>query len=242
MYNKTLLNVVQDSLESMDSDNVSSIYDTEEAEQIANIAKQTYEYMHSVYDWPYQKKLYSLQGLNDTDFPTYLRIPQEVSEVLWVKYRGEPIGYISPEKFIEVSDSRRQAYDNGDTRIEKVDSLEGISLYIRNDRDPDCYTSFDNKHLITLSYDSTKDTTLHENNTSAHCVITPSLVIADNTVPFLPDNMFPHFQAEVNKAAHLYLRQQASPVDMERSLVGRSKMKKKSDRINQQKVKGFGRK
>lgn len=242
MYKKTLLSIVQDALESMDSDAISSIYDTREAEQAANIAKQTYEFMHTTYDWPYQNKFTSLEGLSDSNYPTYLKIPDDISELKWVKYRGVELMWISPEEFVTISDARRQAFLAGDSRIEEVLTLEGIKIYIRNDQDPKYYTSFDNRHLVALSYDFSQEATLQEANTSAYCVAAATFIISDTAVPFLPDNMFPTFQAEVNKAVHLYLRQQASPVDMQRSLVSRSKMKTKSDKVNKYKRKGFGRK
>lgn len=242
---KTLLQLVQDALVDIEGDPVSTLTGddtTEEAELIAEYAKQTYEFMHADYDWPYIKELNTLEGLSDSDFPTYLRLPTDVNELMWFKYDGKKLTYLDPEEFMDISISRKTAFDNGDTSIEKKATLNGVDLYVKNDVAPTYYTSFNNEHLVCDSYDNTEDTTLQQSKTMAMVVKTPVFTISDTFVPDIPDNMIPFFQAELNRVAQTKLRQTTDPVSERRALKGNSKMKTKSDRINKKRYSGFGRK
>ena len=242
---KTLLAYVQDCLESMVSDSVSTITgasSTEEAIVIANIAKQTYEFMHAQFDWPYQKTITTLEGISDPTRPTYLRIPDDVQEVLWFKYNNKNVKYKSPEEFLDISISRKAAFDNADATVTSTTTLTGITFYVKNNGPATYYTSFDNEHLVFDAYESALDTTMQQSKTMAYVVMADDFTLSDAFVPVLPKSMEPMFQAEINAAAHLLLRQQASPVDEKRSLQARSKQKTKSDRVNRVVRKGYGRK
>jgi hypothetical protein len=229
----------------MDSDNVATLAApdvTEEALQVANIAKQTFEFMHSQYDWPYQQKLIQLEGLSDSSKPNYLRLPSNVSELKTFRYKGKELKYLTPEEFLDNSFSLEGAFNSGDQTVEKIVDDSGVGFFIKNNRDPHVYTSFDNEHLIMDAYDKSSETTLQKSNTAAVVFQMPEFKLEDSFVVPVPENMVSLFQSELNAATHLYLRQQASPVDEKRALAGKSKMMKKSDRINQKRRRGFGRK
>ena len=57
----TLLEIVQDVLNDIDSDNVNSIRDTVESEQVAAIVKSCYFEMIGNRNWPHLKKLFQLE-------------------------------------------------------------------------------------------------------------------------------------------------------------------------------------
>lgn len=242
---KKLLEYVQDCLESMTSDQVSSISGadtTEEAITVANIAKQTYEFMHVQFDWPYLKELTTLEGISTPLKPNYLKIPDNVSEVLWFKYNGLEKSFQSPQNFLDESDAKKAAFLSGDTTIIEVEDFNGVKLYIKNNQEACHYTSFDNTHLVFDAYDSVEETTMHQSKTAVYAVKTNTFTLSDNFEPVLPVNMEPLFQAEINVAAHLLIKQQASPVDEKRSLKGRARQKSKADRVNKVQRSGFGRK
>jgi hypothetical protein len=67
---KTLLEMTQDILNDMDSDEVNSISDTVEAQQVANIIKTCYNEMISNRDWPHLRKLVQLDSLQTLRSPT----------------------------------------------------------------------------------------------------------------------------------------------------------------------------
>lgn len=251
---KTLLQIVKNTLEAMDSDVVDSIFltdgGTEESEQIAGYAVQLYEYMHSVYDWPHSKILTQLDALGDNEKPNYLLIPTTVGEIYWLKYREKDITWLTPENFVDLCNGRNNLVkdtngvyqDNLADDTDIINSFEGVRLFIKTNSDPTYYTSFDGKHLVFDSYDSINDSTLTNANSIVHAEKTSTLAIDDATVPDLPDSMYPMFQAELNRECHLRLKQIDSPVDAKRALVGWAVQRTKSDRINKKAIRGFGRK
>ena len=250
---KTLLQIVKNTLESMTSDTVDSIYlndgGTEESEQIANFAAQLYEYMHSIYNWPHGKILTQLDALGDNTKPNYLLIPSTVGELLWLKYREKDITWLTPEEFIDLCNGRNNItkdsgglyQDNLSDNTEVVDSYEGIRLFIKNNSDPTYYTSFDGDHLVFDSYDSTNESTLQNSISAVHAVKNSTFLIQDDAIPDFPDNIYPLFQAELNREAHLRLKQVDSPVDAKRALISMSAQRTKASKLNKQRILGYGR-
>jgi len=251
---KTLLQIVKNTLEAMDSDTIDTIYlgdgGTEESEQIASFAAQLYEYMHSIYDWPHSKILAKLDSLADSEKPNYLKVPKEVSEILWVKYRGKDITWITPEAFINLSNGRLTLTkdDNGvytesmESDTVEVLSFDDVRMFIKTNSDPTYYTSFDNEHLVFDSYDINNDTTLQQTNNTIYAVKSSVFSLDDQYIPDFPEGMYPLFQAELNRESHLRLKQVDSPVDAKRALVSMAVQRSKIDKINKQAIPGFGRK
>ena len=71
----TLLQVVSKTLEALGSDEINSINDSVEAEQIAQIAQDTYYELLNQREWPHLVNLVQLESIADADHPNYLRIP-----------------------------------------------------------------------------------------------------------------------------------------------------------------------
>ena len=251
---KTLLQIVKNTLESMDSDPVDSIFlndgGTEESEQIANFASQLYEYLQSIYEWPDSKILIQLNPLGDSEKPNYLQLPENAGLVEWIKYKNADITWCTPEEFINITNARiTTTKDSGGLETitlhentEEILSFEGISLYIKTDANPIYYTSFDSKNLVFDSYDKVNETTLQNSNSMAYLSRTKEFLVNDTFVPDIPDRLIPLFQAELNREAHLRLKQVDSPVDSKRALASMSVQRTRSNRLNKQRIQGFGRK
>jgi hypothetical protein len=238
---KTLLQVVKNALAAMDSDSVDTIYlqdgGTEESEQIAMFAEGLFEHMHAIYDWPYTKLLTQLDAVSDNTKPNYLKVPQNVIEVEWLKYNDKNVTWLDPLDFVEMANSRLST----DTNVETVTGYEGNLIKIRNDRDPEYYTSFDNEYLVFDSYDSNSETTLQNTNTDTYVVRQPSFSVSDTYTIEIPDSMLPLFEAELKREASLRLRMQDSPIDAKRALANWARQRTKVDKVNKTKKKGFGR-
>jgi hypothetical protein len=251
---KTLLQIVKNTLESMDSDPIDSIFigdgGTEESEQIASFAGQLYEYMHSIYDWPYSKILTQLDALADSDKPNYLSLPITVGEVHFIKYREKNIEWVTPEVFLDRTNERNTLTKNANGVYQdsladntvSILSFEGIRLFTKTNSDPTYYTSFDNKHLVFDSYDIANDTTLQNSNSAVYATRAASFPLDNDAIPEFPDGMYPLFQAELNREASLRLKQVDSPVDAKRALVSMAAQRTKADRVNKRAIAGFGRK
>ena len=77
----TLLDMVQRTLSSMDSDTVNSFDDTIESEQVAYIVRDTYYDLINNIEIPEHRKLVTLTALGVTATPTHLKIPDGVKRL-----------------------------------------------------------------------------------------------------------------------------------------------------------------
>lgn len=86
MATRTLLEMTQDILSRMSSDEVNSISDTSESLQIATIIKNKYFDIVARGDLPANKKVYQLNPSNDVTKPVLMGIPDGVITLEWMKY------------------------------------------------------------------------------------------------------------------------------------------------------------
>lgn len=87
----TLLEIVQRVLNAMNHDIVESVTDTVESQQIAEEAKVLYYDMMDRQDWPHLRKVRFLEGLDDTDTPTHVRIPDEVVRIENLRFQEQEV-------------------------------------------------------------------------------------------------------------------------------------------------------
>lgn len=88
----SVLEMTQDILSAMDSDEVNSIDDTIESQQVARIIKNCYNDLVSTIDFPDDFTLLQLDPSLDGAQPVVMYIPQSVDNIEWVRYNkeGEP--------------------------------------------------------------------------------------------------------------------------------------------------------
>lgn len=82
----TLLDMTQQILSSLSSDEVNSIGDTAESLQVANIIKTTYYNIISRVELTKHQQLIQLDPSLDTDAPVVMYIPDGISRIEWIKY------------------------------------------------------------------------------------------------------------------------------------------------------------
>jgi hypothetical protein len=82
----TLLEMTQDILSSLGSDEVNSISDTTESMQVATCIKTVYNNIVSRADLPEMNQFFQLTASNDDTLPTLMYCPQGVSQIDWIKY------------------------------------------------------------------------------------------------------------------------------------------------------------
>lgn len=209
----TLLEMVQDILSDMDSDEVNSINDTTESEQVANIIKSTYFAMMATRNWPHLKKGIELVASGNDAYPTHMSVPDTLKELCFVNYnkakqgetrkRYEEIRWIEPDDFLRKTNQRNSDEDN----IDVIVDCSGVELLIRNDLAPSYYTSFDDKHLVFDSYDKLTEDTLQSSKVQAQAYVLPDWQQDDDFVPFLPDEAFILLLEESKSKAQYKLRQ-----------------------------------
>jgi hypothetical protein len=209
----TLLDIVQDILNDMDSDEVNSIDDTTESQQIAQIVKSTYFAMMSTRNWPHMKRGISLEAPGTTATPTHMALDSGVKELTFINYNKASLGdtrkkyqsvsWKEPDDFLRLTNQR----NSDEANIDVIIDPSGIELLIRNDQAPTYYTSFDDTHVVFDSYDSEVDDTLQESKVQAQGYVFPTWTATDTFIPDLPEEAFILLQEESKSKASLKLRQ-----------------------------------
>ena len=208
---KTLLEIVQDILNDMDSDEVNSIADTVEAAQIAQICQSVFYDVITTVDLPEHDELMTVAGLSNSTKPNFMDA-NSVTEIKELRYNvsetsGELeyklIPYLTPTEFVQNILQRDTSASNV---ITVADPTSGISLPILNDKMPDFYTSFDDRYLCFDSYLATVDTTLQTSKTMVIGTKIPTFTVSDSAVPDMDDTIFPYYIAECKSRAFSMLK------------------------------------
>lgn len=209
----TLLEMTQDILNDLDSDEVNSIDDTIEAQQVAQIIKTCFFEMIGNRNWPHLRKLSQMEASLDLNRPNYLRIPSNLKEMVFFKYEvtkdtstdkeWKEIKFKEPDDFLRIVSGRRSSNDN----IREVKDFSGISLLIQNDIAPSYWTTFDDVHLVTDSYDKIVDDTLMKSKSQVLAYFNPSWERSDTAIPNLPIEAFPALLEEAKSTAFTTLKQ-----------------------------------
>lgn len=82
----SLLEMVQNILSALNSDQVNSVSDTPESLQVAEAIKSTYFNMLGRYDLPEHNQFFNLQPSNDLTKPVLMYKPEGVTRLEWLKY------------------------------------------------------------------------------------------------------------------------------------------------------------
>ena len=217
MSKKTLLQLTQSILSEMDSDEVTSISDTIESQQVATLIQSVYFEMMDRRNWRHLSTLFQLETAGDTSQPTHMTLPTTVKELEWLTYnvrrstdtrdKFEPMRYLYPDDFIVQTNGNNSA----DATVQTVVDDSGVRLFIRNDRPPQFWTSFDDDTLVFDAFDSGVDTTLLTVKTQCQGWENPVWTETDAFVPDLPDEAFSALEAEAKSTAFTNLKQQSSP-------------------------------
>lgn len=213
----TLLDIVQDIMNDLDTDEVNSIFDTVESQQVAQIVKSTYYAIISNRNWPHTKRGISLEAPGSTATPTHMKLADTVKELCFVNYnkanngetrrRYDAVKWREPDDFLRYLNQRDSDQDN----IDIIQDPSGIELLIRNDLAPSYYTSFDDSTLVFDSYDSSVNDTLVSTKVQANGYVIPSWSMVDEFIPDLPDEAFTLLTEEAKSKASVKLRQVEDP-------------------------------
>ena len=213
---QTLLEITQDILSSLDGDEVNSIFDTTESEQVARCIRQAYLYIVSGSDLPRHFDITHLEPSGDASLPIVMHRPERIQEILWIKYDNrllagdnpllEEIEYVAPSDFIR--DMYLLSLENSwVSSTSLVTSNYTIPLLYRNDTGPTKYTSLDDHILIFDGHNASLDSTLQQSKTVCYGVVTPSFSLTDNYTPDLEDSQFPLLLSEAKSLAFAELKQ-----------------------------------
>lgn len=237
----TLLDMTQDILSDMSSDQVNSIDDTVESAQVAQIIKSTYFSLIDEKDWPHTKKLTTVTASGDNSLPTWMTLPDGVKKLTSIYYNKaklsdgdramyDEVKYILPDDFLRVCNSR----DNTSSIAQVItDPNSGVKLTILNNCGPTYYTSFDDVHLVFDSYDNEVDDTLQVSKIQVLAYIVPLWTHEDSFVPDLPDHAFTLLLEESKSRAALKVKQQPDQKAEQESARQRKSLARRDRRVGQ---------
>lgn len=235
---KTLLEIVQDILIDLNSDEVNSIADTEDSEQVARHVRATYNAIINKDTWPHTRRALTLVPRSDSNFPTHMVIQENVRELGTINYnkadvddtrkRYEPVTYLEPDDFLRRTNKRHSDESDVDTVVDD----SGIELLISNDKAPQWFTSFNDKDLVFDSYDSKVDATLQGSKLQASGYILPDFRLEDGFVPDLPADAFSFLIEEATSRCQFKMRQITDQKAEQESGRQRRKMSRKSWAVN----------
>lgn len=215
---QTLLEIVQDVLNDMDSDEVNSISDTVESEQIAAIVKRSYINLISTRNWPHLSKLLQFSPVTDYTRPTLLALPDGIKELEILNYDVRKVGetkrdyreiqYLEPIEFLNKLNQRDSDSDSVD--IINSSTADGVELLIDKTKKPEYWTSFNDKEIVFDSYDQEVDSVIQNSKVQAKAYMTPTWVMSDDHIPDLPAEAFSNLVEEAKSTAFLVLKQMAN--------------------------------
>lgn len=215
MAKLTLIEIVNDVANDIDTEPVNNIADTVESVQIAQIVKTCYFELMASRNWPHLKRSIQLDSVSDLTRPTHLKLPELTKELISFSYnkktetspdrdRFTKLTYLEPDHFLKKTNGR----NSENTDVTTVTDFGGIDFHVYNDRQPMYFTSFDDEYIILDSYNSDIESTVQSSNTQAIIYFEPSWTHSDSAIPDLPSEAFPLLIEEAKSTAFIVLKQQ----------------------------------
>jgi hypothetical protein len=220
MAKLTLLDMTQSILSAMDSDSVNDIDDTVESIQVADLIREAFYELMSERDWPFLQQITTLNSLADPNNPTKMEIPENLNKVLWIKYNKKEVRYLPPEDFDDLLSKREY--------LAGVVDNNGIIM----NRDPQYYTSYDEKYITFDSYEATVDSVLQPSKCKVFGVVVPQWQHENNFTPDIPEKFFSTLLAEAKSQSFVNLKQQVNAREERKAQKGRIRLQSESYKIN----------
>lgn len=249
----TLLDMTQQILSSMDSDEVNSIDDTVESLQVANIIRQCYYDMAADLNLPIHERIIQLTASGVVSRPCIMSIPENVITIEKIYYDVRKDGTTTPDyrlleqvslaEFIERNlQLRNQSSTDVGTQVFPNDGTNTTFFY-KKLKAPEIYASVGGGFIVFDGLDTLVDSTLQTSKTLVHAHRWPSFSMTDAFYPELDPSQFPMLLQKAKTRAFKELKQQdnAESVREERNQKI-AYQKRKDSRTGFDKVPKFGRK
>lgn len=210
----TLLKMVQLILSSMNSDEVNSISDTTESQQIVDILETTYNDIVSTLDFPEHWDLFELQASGDNTRPTIMYLPEGVTKIEWIQYDNSEdtarnmlnVRPLAKYEFLQ----RMNTLDTAEDDVYQYNLLVGTESFDirgKNDAFPTFFTTFDDKTLVFDNFRVDLESTLVKNKTLCYGQKFPTFTRSNTFIPDLDAVNFSLLFNESKSQAFLELKQ-----------------------------------
>jgi hypothetical protein len=213
----TLLEMVQQILSAMDSDDVDSINDTTESTQVALLIKGVYYDLATELDLDEHHTLFELDETSSST-PILMTVPTNVVEIENLQYDRSASADASSDyvdvPFVTLTEFLKRANSLGGvtlaTGVATVDiTLNGETFPIihTTDNEPTFYTSADDYNIILNSYDSSEDAYLRKTKTLCTGIVYPTFTLSDSFTPDFNPQQFSLFLNRAKVRAFAELKQ-----------------------------------
>lgn len=207
-----LLELTQNILSSLDSDEVNSIDDTVEARQVAQVIRTAYFNIMARADLPEHGQMFQLDASGNNTKPVLMTRPETIKRIDWIRYNKVQLGQtqdtfeyviILPlQQFIELT----QQLNIDEPDVESF-VLNDITFYFRNGLAPTYCTIVDDFYVVFDSYDNEVDVTLQSSKTLCFGQTNPAFTMTDDFIPNLDEQQFPLLLNEAKSLAFFELKQ-----------------------------------
>lgn len=215
---QTLNDIVKHILSAMDSDEINSIDDTVESQQVALLVKGVYFDIASDLGLPEHEGLFELVESGNTLQPCVMTLPSNVLRLNYIKYDNKAdadtykdykeVKFLEFQEFLDRSFSLRENTSDVGQQNFTNNITETFETMFWTDRMPTFYTTTNDFQILFDSYDIAIDTTtLQKSKTMCHGVIYPEFEVADAFVPDLDPAGFSYLINKAKTRAFLELKQ-----------------------------------
>lgn len=195
----TLLDMTQEILQAMESDEVASIEDTTESLAVATLIRSVFYDLAIDLGLPEHETLFELDASGSSLRPTLMTVPDNVALVRTISYNYKETGddysnYVElkfkpfQEFLLDQNNLRNQTADVGEMTFTKND--ESFEVMYASNKMPQYFTTMDDRTFLFDSYDSAEDTTLQKSKTLCMGVIYPTFDLDDDFTPDLDPSQF----------------------------------------------------
>lgn len=216
----SLLKMTQLILSAMDSDEINSIGDTTEAQQVVDIIETVHDHLAATMQIPEHYDQFELDSYGSNSKPTLMLVPTLVEQIIWAKYdyRGNsetvrnmvPLTQLSNNEFTQ----RMNSMDTADSTV--VDFTwqnqlgETITFLVRNNAWPRYYCSPDDHTLVFDSYMAAEESRLTGSRTLCYGKVVQQFQRSDSFVANFDDQQFQLFYNEAKSQCFAELKQVAN--------------------------------
>ena len=217
---QTLLQLTQNILSSIEGDEVNSIHDTIESQQVVKIIKNVYDDAVSRLDLMANKTPFNLVASGDNTKPVLMTKPDDIDVIHWIKYNRIEDGDTNPMwtelRFLPFLDFVHRSHELSldDSYIDSMDhTADGYSftIHYRNDVGPQFYTTFDDGTILFDSIDLEVDDTLQSSKTLCYGTKETPWTESDSFYLDLQPEQFALIINEAKALAWVELKQQPHP-------------------------------
>lgn len=252
----SLLEMVQLILSAMDSDEVNSISDTVESNQVALLLKSVYYDIATDIGLPEHETLFELNASGDSNKPTLMTVPSNVVTMRNVRYDNK-LDTETVSNFVEVKYKPFDEFllwisnfkNEDNTVFGEMDVTfngEAFPFLYRNDMFPQFYTTADDNQIIFDAYNSAVDTTLAKAKTMCMGNVYPSFSLTDSFEPDLDPSQFSLLVNRAKVRAFNELKQvmneEAVSEARRQKVIVQKRKRKTPDLPEHRKVPNYGRK